>query len=62
MYYLTTQLLWDSERDPDKILNEAYNKLFGDASSHIKSYYEETGTVIENNQFHNLSIPEIPKV
>jgi hypothetical protein len=41
MVYLTSQLKWDINQDPDVLLDELFTKLFGtDAGREMKAYYE----------------------
>ena len=37
--YITSQLLWDSSKDPDKLLDEYYHTLFGLAAPEMKKFY-----------------------
>ena len=37
--YVTSQLIWDSSKDTDALLEEYYNSLFGQAAPEMKKFY-----------------------
>ncbi len=43
-YYIASKLWWDVDADVDKLVDEFYDKAFGDAGKWIRSYFERLET------------------
>ncbi len=54
-YYLTSQLLWDSSRNPEKIMDEYYSLLFEKAAPEIKKYFK----IMEHAWNNNVKLPKM---
>lgn len=53
-YYLAAQLLWDSSRNPKKIMDEYYSLLFEKAAPAMKKYFK----AMEHAWNNNIKLPQ----
>ncbi len=47
-YYLAAKMLWDSNANPDALLNDFYSKAFGPAQTVMRHYWETRSKLADN--------------
>jgi hypothetical protein len=53
--YLASRLMWDADADVDAILDDYYEKLFGDAAAHVKRYWDRIDRAVCEADVHTGS-------